>query len=460
MGVGKAVRVVARTSRRVSHTAPAVHTVTHTVSGVSHLPSAVGLVSSSVAPVSAAASSTSATAAAAAARQAAVAKARQHRAKRQSKQIDKHRKDLQRNDVSKIRQKFAKGKRALPGLDTGQTKVAAKVLKTGVKSGASKKELLAATETGIVESGLRNLKYGDADSEGFRQERTSIYGPKHATSVKLSAQDFFSETAGASKSGTAGQLAQAVQRSAFPERYDQVKSQAKPIVKAYLHGKAPAKLKQLPGPWSGSRSAVAKGLKGVSGFKGGKRTPAENASVGGSPTSDHLTSNKAAYAKDIPATGSQGTAIAHKVASNLGIKNLQTGTYNWYTSPKAPGYRFQILWQVEGHFDHVHVGAEYVGAGASSTSVPGGAGVATATAGRGAVSPSAATAGTSVGKATSQTEAARTKAKTSSAKKQGKLISSYISKPGQPAASTTVPLVSARNFAGKTAVRRRTSLGL
>jgi soluble lytic murein transglycosylase-like protein len=106
MGVGKAVRVVARTSRRVSHTAPAVHTVTHTVSGVSHLPSAVGLVSSSVAPVSAAASSTSATAAAAAARQAAVAKARQHRAKQQSKQIDKHRKDLQRNDVSKIRQKF------------------------------------------------------------------------------------------------------------------------------------------------------------------------------------------------------------------------------------------------------------------------------------------------------------------------------------------------------------------
>jgi hypothetical protein len=224
--------------------------------------------------------------------------------------------------------------------------------------------------------------------------------------------------------------------------------------------KAGSTAKKLPGPWSGSRSAVAKGLKGVSGFKGGKRTPAENASVGGSPTSDHLTTNKAAYAKDIPATGSQGTAIAHKVASNLGIKNLQTGTYNWYTSPKAPGYRFQILWQVEGHFDHVHVGAEYVGAGASSTSVPGGAGVATATAGRGAVSPSAATAGTSVGKATSQTEAARAKAKTSSAKKQGKLISSYISKPGQPAASTTVPLVSAKNFAGKTAVRRRTSLGL
>lgn len=90
--------------------------------------------------------------------------------------------------------------------------------------GASRKALIAAVETGLVESNLRNLNYGDADSKGWRQERTSIYGNKHATNVALSAQDFFKEAM--AKEGQyrrPGDLAAAVQRPAaqFRGRYAQ-----------------------------------------------------------------------------------------------------------------------------------------------------------------------------------------------------------------------------------------------
>jgi hypothetical protein len=49
----------------------------------------------------------------------------------------------------------------------------------------------AAVQTGLVESGLRNLNYGDADSLGWRQERASLY--KNPTNVRASAQRFRDE---------------------------------------------------------------------------------------------------------------------------------------------------------------------------------------------------------------------------------------------------------------------------
>jgi hypothetical protein len=36
----------------------------------------------------------------------------------------------------------------------------------------------AAVQTGLVETGLRELGHGDADSQNWRQERESIYGPQ------------------------------------------------------------------------------------------------------------------------------------------------------------------------------------------------------------------------------------------------------------------------------------------
>lgn len=119
-------------------------------------------------------------------------------------------------------------------LEPDQAKVLSTVLKQGEKMGASKREKLAAVETGLVESNLRNLGYGDADSAGWRQERASLYptGRKGPQNVKASARRFFSEikTEGAG-APTPGLAAQGAQGSAFPERYDQREGEARRLLR-------------------------------------------------------------------------------------------------------------------------------------------------------------------------------------------------------------------------------------
>ncbi len=108
-------------------------------------------------------------------------------------------------------------------------------------TGASAKPSLALFEAGIVESGLRNLPYGDRDSLGALQVRAGIHGADLAMSPLRSALAFltrgFTGAGGAiglsTSSRTAGQVAQAVQGSAFPERYDAAREQAM----TYLGGK-------------------------------------------------------------------------------------------------------------------------------------------------------------------------------------------------------------------------------
>jgi hypothetical protein len=76
-----------------------------------------------------------------------------------------------------------------------------------------------------------------------------------------------------------------------------------------------------------------------------------------------LTTNSLSYAHDIPATGDEnGIPIAEAYHKRLKLNEpLAIGTYDNYTSRKYPGYTFQILWNVSGHYDHVHVGARYTG---------------------------------------------------------------------------------------------------
>lgn len=99
--------------------------------------------------------------------------------------------------------------------------------------GASPKEIKAMIEAGIVESGMENLRHGDRDSQGFLQQRPSQgWGSvAQVTNVKHAAESFLSRARAANRPGqSAGQLAQAVQRSAFPGRYDAVAAAAAHIV--------------------------------------------------------------------------------------------------------------------------------------------------------------------------------------------------------------------------------------
>src|SRR3954471_13970019 len=109
-------------------------------------------------------------------------------------------------------------------LQSDQQQVLSAILRIGRQRGATAKEIKAAIETGLVESGLRNLPGGDADSAGWRQERASLY--PDPTNVQHSAARFFDEAKRANASGrygSAGSLAAAVQRPAaqFRGRYQQ-----------------------------------------------------------------------------------------------------------------------------------------------------------------------------------------------------------------------------------------------
>src|ERR1044072_4575092 len=90
----------------------------------------------------------------------------------------------------------------------------------------------AAVQTGLVESGLRNLNYGDADSEGWRQERRSIY--RKPTNVKASVRRFRQEFQQFYDPGEKSyEVAAHVQRptAKFRGRYHDVAGQAARILK-------------------------------------------------------------------------------------------------------------------------------------------------------------------------------------------------------------------------------------
>ncbi|WP_197350662.1 hypothetical protein [Streptomyces bathyalis] len=101
--------------------------------------------------------------------------------------------------------------------------------------GVNDKVMLAAFEAGWVESHMNNLNCGDRDSLGVFQQRPSagwgtpeqILDPVYATNAFL---DQAIPNDQNDPSMTAGQLAQSVQRSAFPERYDQNEAKAREMI--------------------------------------------------------------------------------------------------------------------------------------------------------------------------------------------------------------------------------------
>jgi hypothetical protein len=120
-----------------------------------------------------------------------------------------------------------------------QKKIAREIVRRGKSAGASPMEVKSAIETGLVESNLRNLPGGDADSQGWRQERKSLY--PNPRDLGASIDRYFRETKaakGKGKYGNAGDLAAAVQRPAaqYRGRYAQRGGDAAEILRA-LGGK-------------------------------------------------------------------------------------------------------------------------------------------------------------------------------------------------------------------------------
>lgn len=89
--------------------------------------------------------------------------------------------------------------------------------------GANYRIQIALIEAGWVESRMRNLNYGHADSLGYLQQRPSMGWP-HPRHIRTATRSFITRAKPiAHRYATAGALAQAVQRSAYPHRYHQAR---------------------------------------------------------------------------------------------------------------------------------------------------------------------------------------------------------------------------------------------
>jgi hypothetical protein len=103
--------------------------------------------------------------------------------------------------------------------------------------GASDKVLLAAYEAAIVESGVHSLPYGDLDSIGMFQQRDSWGTFAQRMDPVWASEQFISRAIRQSEPWmSAGQLAQDVQVSAFPDRYDLRRGQALSLIATYCSG--------------------------------------------------------------------------------------------------------------------------------------------------------------------------------------------------------------------------------
>ncbi len=115
---------------------------------------------------------------------------------------------------------------------------AARAICTVARSlGASPKVLLAAYEAAIVESGVHSLPYGDRDSIGLFQQRDSWGSYAQRMDPAWASRQFLVKAIRQNEPWmSAGQLAQDVQVSAFPDRYDERRTQALALITQYCSG--------------------------------------------------------------------------------------------------------------------------------------------------------------------------------------------------------------------------------
>jgi hypothetical protein len=116
--------------------------------------------------------------------------------------------------------------------------------------GATPKVMLSLFEAALVESGFRNLDYGDRDSVGYLQQRPSQGWP-NPTDPKTATTSYVKRALANEKKHptyTAGQLAQSVQISASPDKYDKREKEAKALITSVSDGKGVGSiLDSLPG---------------------------------------------------------------------------------------------------------------------------------------------------------------------------------------------------------------------
>lgn len=120
-------------------------------------------------------------------------------------------------------------------LDQEQRDIAGTIIATGKQRGLAPRAWQIAIQAGKTESQLHNAKHGDRDSLGIFQMRPSMgWGSEQqVTNAVYAINKFYDVLLGVPgwESLRPGQAAQLVERSGFPERYDQVEQFAVTVVR-------------------------------------------------------------------------------------------------------------------------------------------------------------------------------------------------------------------------------------
>lgn len=147
-------------------------------------------------------------------------------------------------------------------LNKEQRKVATTLIRVGRKMGASKKDIITALTVGLVEANLTNPNYGDGTSIGWRQEIDTYGSAKKRLNVAGGAKRFYRELRSAPQ-GSIGMRAQAVQRSAYPDRYGQRVSDAKAVLRQLNTGGLTQPMGGLKAPTGRAATAKLQGIQAL-----------------------------------------------------------------------------------------------------------------------------------------------------------------------------------------------------
>lgn len=128
----------------------------------------------------------------------------------------------------------SKGQRDAARLGEESRSIVTQIIAIGKGRGESPRAWQVAIQAGMTESGLRNLDHGDLDSVGIFQMRTSMgWGtPEQLGNVEYQINKFYDVLLAVPGWETMrpGEAAQAVERSAFPDRYHEWEEMAAYLV--------------------------------------------------------------------------------------------------------------------------------------------------------------------------------------------------------------------------------------
>ena len=218
---------------------------------------------------------------------------------------------------------------------------AAIIAGVSVQRGLVPRAASIALATAYQESGIRNLEYGHSDSLGLFQQRPSQgWGTeKQIMDPWYSSGKFYQALVKVKnwKTGDINDVAQKVQRSAYPDAYRKHEQNARTLASS-LTGETPG---SFTCTFRSIRSADPAGLKDFLVKTFGKKVSAKSSGPGPSQT---LT-----LAADTPAAAWSAAHTAVATAKQFGVATVTVGAYSWTYTPWSP------TWQGTGPTDATHI---------------------------------------------------------------------------------------------------------